>query len=245
MVDSMRILVVEGDRDILSDVVGALRVGGHAVDTATDGDEGLLKATTWSYDAIVLDSVLPKIDGWTLIERLRRKKTVPCLMIVSNDGVSAKVSGPGAGADEYLIKPFEQTELRARLQAVIQRATEQSHPIIEINGIVVDTRSKQVTRKGAPVRLTQREYALVELLARHAGQSIPRTLIYEHLFGTTDDSFANLIEVHISNVRKKLGYEFITTRRGHGYLVRKRIASRRQAALAANTSEAVESAANS
>ncbi len=240
----MRILVVEGDLDILSGVVWALRDGGYAVDTATDGDDGLFKATTCGYDAIVLDSVLPKIDGWMLIERLRRKKTVPSLMLVSNDGVSARVGGLGAGADEYLVKPFEQTELRARLQAIIRRVAEQSHPIIEINGIVVDTRSKQVTRKGAPVRLTGREYALVELRARHAGETIPRTVIYEHLFGTTDGSFANLIEVHISNVRKKLGCAFITTRRGHGYLVRNRIASGRQAALAAGTSEAVLSATN-
>lgn len=216
----MRILVIEDDPDLLFVVACTLREEGYAVDTAEDGDEGLFKATSWDYDAIVLDIMLPKIDGWTVLERVRRMKTVPVLMLTAKDRVSDRVRGLDGGADDYLSKPFELTELRARLRALIRRAAGQSHPVIEVKDVMIDTRSRLVTRGGAEVELTAREYALVELLALHAGRLVTRTMIYEHLFGEDDDSLSNLVEVHISNVRKKLGHDFITTRRGHGYLIR-------------------------
>jgi two-component system OmpR family response regulator len=216
----MRILVVEDDPDLLFVIACTLREEGYAVDTAEDGDEGLFKATSWDYDAIVLDIMLPKLDGWTLLERLRRSKTVPVLILTAKDRVNDRVRGLDGGADDYLVKPFELTELRARLRALIRRAAGKSHPVIDVKGVVIDTRSRSVTRNGVEVELTAREYALVELLALHAGRLVTRTMIYEHLYGEDDDSLSNLVEVHVSNVRKKLGREFITTRRGHGYLVR-------------------------
>jgi two-component system OmpR family response regulator len=151
---------------------------------------------------------------------LRRSKTVPVLILTAKDRVNDRVRGLDGGADDYLVKPFELTELRARLRALIRRAAGKSHPVIDVKGVVIDTRSRSVTRNGVEVELTAREYALVELLALHAGRLVTRTMIYEHLYGEDDDSLSNLVEVHVSNVRKKLGREFITTRRGHGYLVR-------------------------
>lgn len=216
----MRILVVEDDPDLLYVVASALREEGYAVDTAEDGEEGLFKATSWDYDAIVLDVMLPKVDGWTILEKLRRIKAVPVLMLTAKDRLTDRVRGLDGGADDYLVKPFELAELRARLRALIRRSAGQSHPVIEVKGVVIDTRSRLVTRDGVEVELTAREYSLVELLTLHAGRLVTRTMIYEHLFGEDDDSLSNLVEVHVSNVRKKLGHEFITTRRGHGYLVR-------------------------
>jgi len=216
----MRILAVEDDPDLLYVVACTLREEGYAVDTAEDGEEGLFKATSWDYDAIILDVMLPKIDGWSLLEQLRRMKTVPVLMLTAKDRVTDRVRGLDGGADDYLVKPFQLAELRARLRALIRRAAGQSHPVIEVKGVLIDTRSRSVSRNGVEVELTAREYSLVELLALHAGRLVTRTMIYEHLFGEDDDSLSNLVEVHVSNVRKKLGRDFITTRRGHGYLVR-------------------------
>jgi len=216
----MRILAVEDDPDLLYVVACTLREEGYAVDTAEDGEEGLFKATSWDYDVIILDVMLPKIDGWSLLEQLRRMKTVPVLMLTAKDRVTDRVRGLDGGADDYLVKPFQLAELRARLRALIRRAAGQSHPVIEVKGVLIDTRSRSVSRNGVEVELTAREYSLVELLALHAGRLVTRTMIYEHLFGEDDDSLSNLVEVHVSNVRKKLGRDFITTRRGHGYLVR-------------------------
>jgi len=216
----MRILIVEDDPDLLYAVSYSLREEGYAVDTAEDGEEGLFKATSWDYDAIVLDVMLPKLDGWSFLEKLRRRKTTPVLMLTAKDRLNDRVRGLDSGADDYLIKPFELAELRARLRALIRRAAGKSHPVIEVKDVVIDTRSRCVHRNGTEIELTAREYALVELLALHAGRLVTRTMIYEHLFGEDDDSLSNLVEVHVSNVRKKLGRDFITTRRGHGYLVR-------------------------
>jgi two-component system OmpR family response regulator len=216
----MRVLVVEDDPDLLFAVAYSLRDEGYAVDTAEDGEEGLFKATSWEYDAIVLDIMLPKLDGWGFLERLRRRKAIPVLILTAKDSLTDRVRGLDSGADDYLVKPFELAELRARLRALIRRAAGKAHPMIEIKDVIIDTRSRLVSRNGQEVDLTAREYALVELLALHAGRLVTRTMIYEHLFGENDDSLSNLVEVHVSNVRKKLGRDFITTRRGHGYLVR-------------------------
>jgi two-component system, OmpR family, response regulator len=216
----MRILVVEDDPDLLYVIACTLRDEGYRVDTAEDGEEALSKATSWDYEAIVLDLMLPKLDGWTLLERLRHVKSVPVLILTAKDRVSDRVRGLEGGADDYLTKPFQLAELRARLRALIRRTAGQSHPVIEIKGVLIDMGSRSVSRNGAEIELTAREYSLVELLALNAGRLVTRSMINEHLFGKNDDSLSNLVDVHVSNVRKKLGHEFITTRRGHGYLVR-------------------------
>lgn len=215
----MRVLVVEDEPDLLRALEKALQEEGYAVDTASDGEEGLFKATGWEYDAVVLDLMLPGLDGWELLQRLRREKPTPVLILTARDAITDRVRGLDLGADDYLIKPFALSELLARLRALIRRAAGQATPILEIGDVAIDTTTRTVTQAGQPVYLTAREYAIVELLALHRGRLVTRTMIYDHLFGEDDDSLSNLVEVHVSNVRRKLGKDFIATRRGQGYLI--------------------------
>jgi two-component system OmpR family response regulator len=215
----MRVLVVEDEPELLAVLAQALREEGYAVDEAADGDEGLFKATSWDYDAIVLDLMLPGRDGWQVLDGLRRQRGTPVLVLTARDGVRDRVRGLDAGADDYLIKPFDLAELLARLRALIRRAAGRAESVFTAGDVVLDTRAKTVTCGGIPVALTAREYALVELLLLRRGQLVTRSQIYEHLFDENEDSLSNLVEVHVSNVRKKLGKDFISTRRGQGYIV--------------------------
>ncbi len=215
----MRVLVVEDEPDLLGSLLRAVREDGYAADGAADGEDGLYKAESYEYDAIVLDIMLPGVDGWELLRRLRRSKKTPVLMLTARDAVRDRVRGLDTGADDYLVKPFDVAELLARLRALIRRAARQAQPRLEIGEVVIDTAARTVRRHGDPVTLTAREYALVEFLALHRGKVVTRTMLYEHLFDEKDDSLSNLLDVHVSNIRKKLGHEFITTRRGHGYSI--------------------------
>ncbi len=215
----MRILIVEDEPDLLRSLAQALREEGYAVDTAADGEEGLYKAESWDYDAIVLDVMLPKLDGWELLKRLRKTKKTPVLMLTARDGSRDRVRGLDTGADDYVVKPFDLSELLARLRALIRRASRQTTAKIEVGGVVIDTAARTVTHTGRNVELTPREYSLVEFLALHRGEVVTRTTLYEHLFDEDDSTLSNLLDVHVSNLRKKLGHEFITTRRGHGYCI--------------------------
>ena len=215
----MRVLAVEDEPDLLGSLMKALREDGYAVDGAPDGEDGLYKAESYDYDAIVLDIMLPGIDGWELLRRLRKTKKTPVLMLTARDAVRDRVRGLDTGADDYLIKPFELAELLARLRALIRRSASQAQARLEIGSVVIDTAARTVTRNGEVVTLTAREYALVEFVALHRGTVVTRTTLYEHLFDETDDTLSNLLDVHVSNIRKKLGHEFITTRRGHGYSI--------------------------
>jgi len=215
----MRILIVEDEPDLLSAVAQSLREEGYAVDEATDGETGLYKAKGSDYDAIVLDLMIPRLDGLTLLQRLRSEKKTPVLILTARDTTADRVKGLDNGADDYLTKPFELAELLARLRALIRRSAGDASPRIEIADIIIDTRSRTVSRGNEEIALTAREYALVEFLALHRGTLVSRTMIYDHLFDEQDDSLSNLVDVHVANVRKKLGKDFITTRRGQGYLI--------------------------
>lgn len=215
----MRLLVVEDEPDLQNLLARALRGQGYAVDTADDGEQGLYKAHTWDYDAIVLDWMLPKLDGLSLLRELRRKKRTPVLLLTARDATDDRVSGLDCGADDYLVKPFEIKELLARLRAIIRRSSGITSNIISIGDIQVDTGSHTISRNGEVIFLTAREYALVELLVLRRGKLVTRQVLYDHLFDENDDTLSNLIEVHVSNVRKKLGKDFIATRRGAGYIV--------------------------
>jgi two-component system OmpR family response regulator len=215
----MRLLIVEDEPDLLSSLSQALREEGYAVDIAADGVEGLYKAESWDYDAVVLDVMLPGLDGWGVLQKLRKKKKTPVLMLTARDQSRDRVRGLDNGADDYLIKPFDLPELLARLRALIRRSAGLTRNLIEVGTITIDTASRHVSLGGQPVTLTAREYALVEFLALHRGEVISRTRLYEHLFDEDDSTLSNLLDVHVSNVRKKLGAEFITTRRGHGYCI--------------------------
>jgi two-component system, OmpR family, response regulator len=215
----MRVLAVEDEPDLLGSLTRALREDGYAVDGAPDGEEGLYKAASYDYDAIVLDIMLPRMDGWELLRRLRQTKKTPVLMLTARDAVRDRVRGLDTGADDYLVKPFELAELLARLRALIRRSASEAQPRLEIGDAVIDTTARTVSRNGEAVTLTPREYALVEFLALHRGKVVTRSMLYEHLFDENDDTLSNLLDVHVSNIRKKLGHDFITTRRGHGYTV--------------------------
>jgi two-component system OmpR family response regulator len=212
-------LVVEDEPDLLDSLVKAFREDGYAADGAADGEDGLFKAESYEYDAVVLDVMIPGIDGWELLRRLRRTKKTPVLMLTARDAIRDRVRGLDTGADDYLVKPFDLNELLARVRALIRRSARQALSQLEIGDVVIDTAARTVQRKGEPVLLTAREYALLEYLALHQGKLVTRTMLYEHLFDENDSSLSNLLDVHVSNIRKKLGHEFITTRRGHGYCI--------------------------
>ena len=218
----MRLLVVEDEPDLRETLKRALREDGYAVDGAADGKEGLYKAEAYEYDAVVLDIMLPGLDGWQLLGKLRRTRKTPVLMLTARDNVSDRVRGLDDGADDYLVKPFDLSELLARLRAVIRRSTSQAASSIEVGDIVINTAARVVTRRAVPVVLTPLEYSLLEFLALHRGEVVTRTALYEHLYDENDDSLSNTLDVHVSNVRKKVGHNFITTRRGHGYCIESR-----------------------
>lgn len=215
----MRILIVEDEPDLLASLAQALREEGYAVDTTDNGQDGLFNAEGVDYDAIVLDVMLPGLDGWEVLRRLRQTKATPVLMLTARDQTRDRVKGLDNGADDYVVKPFDLEEVFARLRAIIRRSTHQTTNVIEIGDIKVDSGARQVSLRDKKVELTAREYSLVEFLARHRGAVVTRTQLYEHLFDENESSLSNLLDVHVSNVRKKLGADFIVTRRGHGYCI--------------------------
>ncbi len=215
----MRVLVIEDEPDLLKALVQALREEGYAADQASDGPDGLFKAQACEYEAIVLDLMLPGLPGLEVLRRLRHRRKTPVLILTARDGVADRVKGLDAGADDYLVKPFSISELLARLRALIRRSAGLANPVIRIGDVAIDTSARSVRRDGVPVPFTAREYALLELLALHRGKLITRTMIYDQLFGDDDDTLSNVVEVHVSHIRKKLGKDFIQTRRGQGYQI--------------------------
>lgn len=216
----MRILVVEDEPDLLDALSRALREDGYAIDTAADGSIGLFKASSVPYDAVVLDVMLPLLNGLEVLRQLRTAgNRVPVLLLTALDALPDRVGGLDAGADDYVLKPFEVEELLARLRALIRRHAGVASPLITVGNLLIDTARKTIHRNRRAVRLTAREYALAELLALHAGKLVSRTMIYEHLFADDDDSLSNLVEVYVHNLRRKLGRDVIETRRGQGYVL--------------------------
>jgi two-component system, OmpR family, response regulator len=218
---AMRILVVEDEPRLQRNLAKALREEGYAVDAAGDGDDGMFKAETYAYDAIILDVMLPKLDGWEFLARLRTKQRTPVLMLTARDAHADRIKGLDTGADDYLVKPFDLGELLARLRALIRRSASKPTNQIDLGEVALDTRAKTATRAGEPVTLTPREFAILEYLALHRGEVISRSELYEHLFDENDDTLSNLLDVHVFSIRKKLGAELITTRRGQGYCIEK------------------------
>ena len=215
----MRILIIEDEEDLLRGLSRSLRCEGYAVDTARDGEIGLRKAQDTPYDAIILDVMLPVLDGWTLLEAIRRSKKTPVLMLTARDGPRERIRGLDLGADDYLVKPFDLGELLARLRAIIRRSAGETRSSMAMMDVTLDVSARRVTKAGIEVELTAREYALFEYLAINRGKVVTRTQLYDHLFDEQEDSLSNLLDVHVSNLRKKLGHELIVTRRGHGYSI--------------------------
>lgn len=215
----MRVLVVEDEPDLRRVIVQALEENGYAVDSAPDGEEGLQKAISWEYDVVLLDIMMPKKNGWEVLRELRKQRKTPVLMLTAKDTIHDRVRGLDGGADDYVVKPFSIAELLARVRALIRRSMGESDAILTIGDVEINTTDRTVWKNGELVPLTAREYGLVEYLAMNRGTLVTRTKIYDHLFGEDDDSLSNLVDVHVSHIRKKLGPDFIETRRGHGYIV--------------------------
>ena len=215
----MRVLIIEDEPDLLKSLARGLRDEGYAVDSSDNGEDGLFNAQSNDYDAILMDVMLPKLDGWQILEKLRKTKKTPVLMLTARDQTKDRVRGLDSGADDYLIKPFNLEELLARLRAIIRRSANQTSNILTIGDVAVNLASRTITHNKTPIELTAREYSLVEFLALHKGEVVTRTQLYEHLFDENESSLSNILDVHVSKIRKKLGSEFIATRRGHGYCV--------------------------
>lgn len=215
----MRVLIVEDERELREGICLLLREEGYAVNTATDGREGLSMAESCDYDAVILDVMLPTLDGWQVLDRLREKKLTPVLMLTGLREVSDRVRGLDGGADDYVIKPLNFEELSARLRVIIRRQANNGRKVIDIGDVRVDTGMRVISKGGEAIQFTPHEYKLVEFLAMHRGTVVSRTKLYEHLSDENESTASNVLDVHVSNIRKKLGKDFITTRRGHGYCI--------------------------
>jgi DNA-binding response OmpR family regulator len=220
----MRVLLVEDYEPLARSVAQGLREAGYAVDRSADGEEGLWYAESNAYDAIVLDVMLPRMDGLTLLRTLREKKNPAAVLILTaRDRLADRVSGLDAGADDYLVKPFEFAELLARLRALIRRRYRQGEAVIRIADLEVDTGARVVKRAGASIQLSAREYALLEYLALRRDQVVTRAEIWEHVYDFASDPSSNVVDVYIGYLRRKIDHDhepkLIQTRRGQGYLL--------------------------
>ena len=201
-----------------------LRESGYAVDITGDGEEGLWYAESNTYDAIILDIMLPGIDGLTILRRLREKGCgTPVLFLTARTAVEDRVDGIDAGADDYLTKPFAFEELLSRVRALVRRVYQQRRPDIEIGDLRIDTVRRTVERSGRAISLTPREYSILEYLARRTGEVVSRTEIWEHVYDFHSEATSNVVDVHISYLRKKIdegaAKPLIHTRRGEGYVL--------------------------
>jgi DNA-binding response OmpR family regulator len=220
----MRLLLIEDEDDAARMIAKGLRQESHAVDMASDGESALNKALSQPYDLIVLDIRLPLKDGWTVCRELRQAGLqVPILMLTASGAYEDRVKGLDLGADDYLVKPFDLNELLARVRALLRRKPLLQHPIIHVDTLEIDTRSRTVRRAGEFIRLTAKEYALLECLARDADTLLGRATISERVWNESYDPFSNLIEEYIKRLRKKIDFEgqkpLIHARRGEGYIL--------------------------
>ncbi len=221
----MRILVIEDEKKVAEFIKNGLVEEGYAVDTAHDGEAGHFLATTNEYDAILLDILLPKMDGITLCTKLRSENDqTPILMLTAKDAVKDKVKGLDAGADDYLTKPFAFEELLARIRALLRKKYISQATRLQVDDLVVDTVTHTVTRAGEVVPLSIKEYALLEFLVRNAGTVVTRTMIAEHVWDINFETFTNVIDVYISYLRNKIDKgrdkALIHTVRGRGYVLK-------------------------
>ncbi|MDX8410332.1 MAG: response regulator transcription factor [Mariprofundaceae bacterium] len=220
----MKILVVEDEERVAQFIQKGLREEGHAVDVAHDGEQGAYLGAVNEYDLILLDLMLPKKDGITICRELRDHGiSTPIMMLTARDTVEDKVQGLDAGADDYLPKPFSFDELLARVRALLRRRSEAKTPVLKIADLELDPISRRATRSGTPIRLTTKEYALLEYMMRNPRRVLSRTLVGEHVWDMNFDPESNVIDVYVSHLRSKIDKNFdaklIHTIRGQGYLL--------------------------
>jgi two-component system, OmpR family, response regulator len=220
----MRLLLVEDDEKLARSVSRGLRGEGYAVDLAVDGDAALIHASVYDYDAIVLDVMLPGRDGFEVCRTLRERGCwSPLLMLTARDGVGDRIGGLDAGADDYLAKPFDFGELLARLRALVRRAPRERMPELAVGDLVIDPATHDVVQRGIPVELTAREFALLEYLARRAGEVVSRTELLDHVWDENFLGSTNVVDVYVGYLRRKLARPgasaTIRTVRGVGFVL--------------------------
>lgn len=221
----MRVLLVEDNKQLSRALRQGLEEEGFAVDSSEDGEDADHKVRATRYDAIILDVMLPKKDGLTLLRGWRTSGVeAHVLMLTARGALEDKVKGLDTGADDYLTKPFELEELLARLRALIRRGHHVKDPLLKVHDLTIDTSSRTVKRSGKLIHLTPKEYALLEFLAFHAGKVVTRTMIWDHLWDEHDESVSNVVDVYIRYLRNKIDKDFspplILTRWGEGYMLR-------------------------
>jgi heavy metal response regulator len=222
----MRILVVEDEAKMASFIKRGLEEEGSAVDVSSDGQDGLYRASTGSYDLIILDITLPLMDGLEVCKQLRENRvSTPILLLTARDSVDMKVRGLDSGADDYLTKPFAFAELLARIRALRRRDRTEVNLRLQIGDLVLDPLTRRVSRANQPISLTTKEFALLECFMRHPDQVLSRTVLSENVWDETFDSFTNVIDVYVNYLRNKVDRTFspklIHTVRGAGYVMRR------------------------
>jgi len=218
------ILIVDDEANFTRVIGKGLRERGYAVDVAGDGEEALRMALARAYDVLILDVMLPRKDGLTVCRELRASgNSVPILMLTARGAVENRIAGLNGGADDYLAKPFDFRELLARIRALLRRQPAVHPEVIQVANLTVDVGNRSVSRGSLFIELTAKEFALVEYLARHAGQVVSRREIAEHVWNESLDQFSNLIEVYVRRLRRKIDdpydEELLQTRRGQGYVL--------------------------
>lgn len=221
----MKILIVEDEKDLAEIIKEGLEKQSFAVDVCFDGEEGLFMAETYAYDAVVLDIMLPVMDGLTLLSKLRAKKVrVPVLMLTARGTMADKVKGLDTGADDYLVKPFEFPELISRLKAIIRRNRGEASSIISVDDLTIDMNSREVKRNDRKIKLSSREYNILLHLVLNKERVISRSSLTEHIYDIDFDLDSNIIDVYINYLRNKIdkgsGKKLIHTVRGEGYMIR-------------------------
>lgn len=217
---AMRVLIAEDEPRIAADVRLGLERAGYVADVVGDGEAALFQAEVEAYDVMVLDLGLPRLDGLTVLRRLRAvPMSLPVLILTARDGWRERVEGIDAGADDYLVKPFRIEELVARLRAILRRSAGHASAILKAGAVELDTRTRDVSVGGQPIALTALEYRLLSFLLHRQGQVVAPGDLIEHLYSSGSDREANAVEALLTRLRRKLGVPVIETRRGHGYLI--------------------------
>ncbi len=218
----MKILLIEDDQQLSGLIKDQLYKAHFQVDTVSDGEEGLYQALEFSYDCIILDIGLPDFSGFSVCQQLREKKNItPILILTARDAVEDRVKGLDLGADDYINKPVDSSELVARVRALIRRASSQALPIIQIGDLVIDPLKRFVTRNKKKIILNSKEFAVLEFLARHNDEVVTRSMIMDHVWGSDFESLSNVVDVYIRYLRRKIDMKgkrpLIHTIRGGGY----------------------------
>jgi heavy metal response regulator len=221
----VRILIVEDEKKVAGFIKKGLEEETYAVDVAYDGEEGFHLAAMNEYDMIILDLMLPKMDGLEVLTQLRDKKvSTPILLLTAKDAVEDKVAGLNKGADDYLTKPFAFSELLARIRSLLRRGQVETQTELKVGDLCLDMVSHKVSRKGEEIELTGKEYSLLEYFMRNEGKVLTRTMIAEHVWDYNFDTFTNVIDVYVNHLRKKIDKKYpaklLHTLRGVGYVMR-------------------------